>query len=158
MNEAFKSLSFADLSAIRSEVYQKMERLKSKFPDELHKEETAKNLSEWGRLTVFWSNVCAEIDARIADAVTAFFAVEDEQPDKVKNLLYGSSISWLIENAKSEKMKTIGMSENALLNANEIADDLKNGGRIDRANAIHGLIRAFFLSLDDVTFPKLDKG
>ena len=154
MNEAFKSLSFADLSAIRSEVYQKMERLKSKFPDELHKEETAKNLSEGGRLTVFLSNVCAEIDARIADAVTIFFNGEKEQADEVKNPPYGSSISWLIQNAKSEKMKTLGMSENALLNANEVADDLKNGGRPDRAYAIYALIRAFFLSLDDVTFPK----
>jgi hypothetical protein len=158
MNEAFKSLSFADLSAIKYEVYQKMERLKSKFPDELHKEETAKNLSEGGRLTVFLSNVCAEIDARIADAVTAFFNGDEAREDKVKNLIYGSSIFWLIENAKSEKMSALGMSERALSDANEVAEDLSRGGRHDRAIAIHRLIRAFFLSLDDVTFPKLDNG
>lgn len=158
MNEAFKSLSFADLSAIKYEVYQKMERLKSKFPDELHKEETAKNLSEGGRLTVFLSNVCVEIDARIADAVTAFFAGKEEQTDKAKNLIRGSSISWLIENAKSEKMYALGMWDEALSDANEVAEDLSRGGRHDRANAIYSIIRALFLSLDDVTFPNIDNG
>jgi len=38
-----------------------------------------------------------------------------------------------------------------------IADDLIDR-RPGRANAIHSLIRAFFLSLDDVSFSKIDNG
>lgn len=159
MSKAFESLSFADLSAMRSEVYQKMEWLKTKFQDELP-EVGADRLTEWGRLSVFWSNVCVEIDARIADSITVFFdGTEENVPQKkVKNLLHGSPIPWLIANIKSEQIKALGMSEEALSDANEIADDLKSGGRPDRANAISRLIRAFFLSLDDVSFPKIDNG
>lgn len=157
MSKAFESLSFADLSAIKSEVYQKMEWLKTKFQDELH-EVGDDRLTEWGRLSVFWSNVCVEIDARIADSITVFFDGTEERDDDAKEIIRRSSISWLIANIKSEQMKALGMSEEALSDAKETADDLKSGGRPDRANAINRLIRAFFLSLDDVSFPKIDNG
>lgn len=151
MSKAFESLSFADLSAMKSEITQKM----SRFPRDLDEMQDGQ-LTEWGRLTMFQSSISYEISKRIE--IDAGRWMKFKITDDTKETIRRSSIPWLIQNAKSEKMKALGMSEEALSDANEIADDLKNGGRPDRANAIHRLIRAFFLSLDDVSFPKIDNG
>lgn len=151
MSKAFESLSFADLSAMKSEITQKM----SRFPRDLDEMQDGQ-LTEWGRLTMFQSSISCEISKRIE--IDAGRWMKFKITDDTKETIRRSSIPWLIQNAKSEKMKALGMSEEALSDANEIADDLKNGGRPDRANAIHRLIRAFFLSLDDVSFSKIDNG
>jgi len=151
MSKAFESLSFADLSAMKSEITQKM----SRFPRDLDEMQDGQ-LTEWGRLTMFQSSISYEISKRIE--IDAGRWMKFKITDDTKEIIRRSSISWLIQNAKSEQMKVLGMSEEALSDANEIADDLKNGGRPDRANAIHSLIRAFFLSLDDVSFSKIDNG
>lgn len=151
MSKAFESLNFADLSAMKSEITQKMSRL----PRDLDKMQDVE-LTEWGRLTMFQSSISYEISKRIESETNKW--MKFKITDDTKEIIRRSSISWLIQNAKSEKMKALGMSEEALSNAKEVADDLKNGGRPDRANAINRLIRAFFLSLDDVSFPKIDNG
>ena len=157
MSKAFESLSFADLSAMRSEVYQKMEWLRKKFPDGLDEMQGGK-LTDWGHLSLLHSNIGYEIFERIEDWKYRPCYRGEKQNDDTKETIRRSFIPWLIANAKSEKMKALGISEEALSDAKEVADDLKNGGRPDRANAINRLIRAFFLSLDDVSFPKIDNG
>lgn len=151
MSKAFESLSFADLSAMKSEITQKM----SRFPRDLDEMQDGQ-LTEWGRLTMFQSSISYEISKRIE--IDAGRWMKFKITDDTKETIRRSSIPWLIQNAKSEKMKALGMSEEALSDAKETADDLKSGGRPDRANAINRLIRAFFLSLDDVSFPKIDNG
>lgn len=151
MSKAFESLSFADLSAMKSEITQKM----SRFPRDLDEMQDGQ-LTEWGRLTMFQSSISYEISKRIE--IDAGRWMKFKITDDTKETIRRSSISWLIANAKSEQMKALGMSEEALSDAKETADDLKSGGRPDRANAINRLIRAFFLSLDDVSFPKIDNG
>lgn len=150
MSKAFESLSFADLSAMKSEITQKM----SRFPRDLDEMQDGQ-LTEWGRLTMFQSSISYEISKRIE--IDAGRWMKFKITDDTKEIIRRSSISWLIQNAKSEQMKVLGMSEEALSDANEIADDLIDR-RPNRANAIHSLIRAFFLSLDDVSFPKIDNG
>lgn len=151
MSKAFESLNFADLSAMKSEITQKMSRL----PRDLDKMQDVE-LTEWGRLTMFQSSISYEISKRIESETNKW--MKFKITDDTKEIIRRSSISWLIANIKSEQMKALGMSEEALSDAKEVADDLKNGGRPDRANAINRLIRAFFLSLDDVSFPKIDNG
>lgn len=150
MSKAFESLSFADLSAMKSEITQKM----SRFPRDLDEMQDGQ-LTEWGRLTMFQSSISYEISKRIE--IDAGRWMKFKITDDTKETIRRSSIPWLIQNAKSEKMKALGMSEEALSDANEIADDLIDR-RPGRANAIHSLIRAFFLSLDDVSFSKIDNG
>lgn len=151
MSKAFESLNFADLSAMKSEITQKMSRL----PRDLDKMQDVE-LTEWGRLTMFQSSISYEISKRIESETNKW--MKFKITDDTKEIIRRSSISWLIANIKSEQMKALGMSEEALSDAKETADDLKSGGRPDRANAINRLIRAFFLSLDDVSFPKIDNG
>lgn len=155
MSKAFESLSFADLSAMKSEVFRQMEWLRKKFPDDLV-EINGDNLTEWGLLVSFYTNISHEISERIVRETNKWMSFKIA--DDTKEIIRRSSISWLIANIKSEQMKALGMSEEALSDAKEVADDLKSGGRPDRANAINRLIRAFFLSLDDVSFPKIDNG
>ena len=150
MNKAFSHLSFADLSAMESFTIQVLEQIKKSSNGDL--------IPRYGRFIVIHEKLCEEIFARIEAEENRFFAQEKVPQKRVKNLLHGSPISWLIANIKSEQMKALGMSEEALSDAKETADDLKSGGRPDRANAINRLIRAFFLSLDDVSFPKIDNG
>lgn len=151
MSKAFESLNFADLSAMKSEITQKMSRL----PRDLDKMQDVE-LTEWGRLTMFQSSISYEISKRIESETNKW--MKFKITDDTKEIIRRSSISWLIANIKSEQMKALGMSEEALSDAKETADDLKSGGRPDRANAINRLIRAFLLSLDDVSFPKIDNG
>lgn len=155
MNKAFSHLSFADLSAMGMAIFKKMEWLRQKFPDDLE-EMNGDNLTEWGLFNVFYASISLEISERIEGEAGRW--MKFKTTDDTKEIIRRSSISWLIQNAKSEQMKAMGISEEALSDAKEVADDLKSDGRSGRANAIHRLIRAFFLSLEDVSFPKIDNG